>query len=309
MLGKLLRSSLAAPAKSAAHFRFKVPYKTTRRMDVMSDKDLFNPTYAKHVISSRFSGHTMKEMRNLYHGVKTRTGHKVCFSDKKHKRWFKPNTFKRVYHSNILNKTFGISVSTKAIKTIRKYGGFDNYILMVKPDKSQSLFGEYLRRLMYMKLNNPEIDVENSNIFGVKRGSTSYRPRTRMTAFLGFSRETRHKDLSAVNPNLFTEMTKREIATVKKLQENPDRVKEILSQDQSYLDSVAQAEEEMKKLIPLSKKIKAEFENMKDKKALRLYRLQIYDAMRNASTMSGGNVFNDDKIKDMDADEEVNKED
>lgn len=304
MLGRLLRANINCMTSAITQTRFFVPYKTIARMDKLSNEDLFNPTYVKHMCATRFPGHTMKSMRNLYHGVKMKSGHKVCFSEKKHKRWFKPNTFRREYTSQILDKTFGIHVSTKAIKTIRKYGGFDNYILLAKPEKTQSLFGEYLRRLMYMKLNNPQLDIANSNIYGMLKGPITQKPRTKMTRFLGFSKDTRHKDLSAVNPDFFTEMTKKEIATVNEIYQNPDRAHDILSKDQSYLDSVAKAEEEMKKLLPLSKKIKAEFENMKDKKYLRLYKLQVYDAKKNA-----GNMISQMNANDMSALNEVEVED
>ncbi len=63
---------------------------------------------------------------------------------------------------------------------------------------------------------------------------------------------------------------------------NPDQIQDILAKDQKYLDSVAKAEEEMKKLVPLSKKIKSEFESMKDKRYMRLYKLQIYDAKKDS---------------------------
>lgn len=55
---------------------------------------------------------------------------------------------------------------------------------------------------------------------------------------------------------------------------------------------MAKAEEEMKKLLPLSRKIKADVEGMKDKKFLRLYKLQIYDAKKNSISVSQD--FNDD---------------
>jgi hypothetical protein len=42
---------------------------------------------------------------------------------------------------------------------MRKYGGFDNYILLTKPQKMDSLYGEYLRKLMLTKLNNPEFEI------------------------------------------------------------------------------------------------------------------------------------------------------
>ena len=43
----------------------------------------------------------------------------------------------------------------KALRTIRKYGGLDNYILLTKSKNMDSTYGEYLRKIMVSKLNNP----------------------------------------------------------------------------------------------------------------------------------------------------------
>lgn len=45
------------------------------------------------------------------------------------------------------------------MRCIRKYGGFDNYLLLTKPQNMDSLYGEYLRKLLMTKLNNPEFEV------------------------------------------------------------------------------------------------------------------------------------------------------
>jgi len=215
MLGKILRSKLTMNLNPIPQMQFKLTYKTVSRMDLIPERELFNTTYVKNMCKTRLPGYSMKSLRNLYHGVKLRSGHQLCYSDKKHKRWFKPNTHPRRYHSKILGKTFHIHVTTKALKTIRKYGGFDNYILLCKPDKMESFFGEYLRRIMYAKLNNPELDTANGSIFGTYNPNPRpVKPRTKMGLYLAFNKETRHKDLSGVNPHFFTEMTKKELKTV-----------------------------------------------------------------------------------------------
>lgn len=214
MLGKVLRNTLRTSLNPIAQVRFRLPFKTASRMDLLPERDLFNTTYVKHLCHTRLPGYSMKSLRNLFHGVKLRKGHQLCYSDKKHKRWFKPNSQLRRFYSNILGKTFKIHTTTKAIKTIRKYGGFDNYILLCKPNKMESLFGEYLRRVMYKKLNNPDLDVQNASIFGSFNPNPNPKPRTKMSLYLGFSKETRHKDLSAVNPHFFNEMTKKELKKV-----------------------------------------------------------------------------------------------
>lgn len=50
-------------------------------------------------------------------------------------------------------------VSTTALKNIRKYGGFDNYILLCKSELMYSPYGEYLRKLMITKMNDPSWNV------------------------------------------------------------------------------------------------------------------------------------------------------
>ena len=42
---------------------------------------------------------------------------------------------------------------------MRKYGGFDNYILLTKPKNLDSIYGEYLRTLMMKKIENPDFDT------------------------------------------------------------------------------------------------------------------------------------------------------
>jgi len=38
-------------------------------------------------------------------------------------------------------------------------GGFDNYIMLTKPQNLDSMYGEYLRKIMLKKLNNPDWKV------------------------------------------------------------------------------------------------------------------------------------------------------
>jgi len=48
-----------------------------------------------------------------------------------------------------------LTLSTTALRQIRKYGGFDNYILLSPPNKLDSIYGEYLRKAMLFKLKDP----------------------------------------------------------------------------------------------------------------------------------------------------------
>ena len=45
------------------------------------------------------------------------------------------------------------------MKTIVKYGSFDNYILKMDPKKLHSKYGDYLREEMEKKIKDPEYQV------------------------------------------------------------------------------------------------------------------------------------------------------
>ncbi len=62
----------------------------------------------------------------------------------------------------MLKKTFFLNVSTKALKTIRLYGGLDNYLLK-GPDKflKDSQFGQYLKGLLKKKLSDPYFHIRS----------------------------------------------------------------------------------------------------------------------------------------------------
>ena len=66
---------------------------------------------------------------------------------------------KKYYFSNILQKKFRLSVTTTAMRKMRRLGGFDNYILCTSPKSLDSIYGEYLRRLMLNKVKDPEYRI------------------------------------------------------------------------------------------------------------------------------------------------------
>jgi len=70
-----------------------------------------------------------RSRRGLYDGVDIRFGNRVSFSEKKTRRKFKPNVFKKRLYSEILDEMIRFHVTAKALRTIDKYGGLDNYLL------------------------------------------------------------------------------------------------------------------------------------------------------------------------------------
>ena len=59
-------------------------------------------------------------------GKKSIVGNKVSHSQVKTKRQFRPNLVNSSFWSDILNRNIKIKVSTSAIRTVEKHGGFVN---------------------------------------------------------------------------------------------------------------------------------------------------------------------------------------
>lgn len=216
----LTKSCLAPPLAR----QFAMPYKTERILKDLTFEDLVNRRYIRQILRSKITGQTMKSQRGLYHGRKTRTGHSITYSDKRIKRRFNPHVTKMTFHSEILNKNVKLNVTHKAFRCIKKYGSFDNYILLTKPENMQSLFGEYLRKIMLQKLNNPNIDFHNCQLFGltpdVFRGSKKF---TYNKDRVWFPREIRHTDQTMRFWRGLNQMTKEELRLVSLSDEGNDR--------------------------------------------------------------------------------------
>jgi large subunit ribosomal protein L28 len=79
-----------------------------------------------------FSAIPGRAKRGLYHGVGIQYGYKPTWSGKKTKRRWLPNVHRKKFFSDILGETLEVKLTSKALRTIDKYGGFDNYILRCK---------------------------------------------------------------------------------------------------------------------------------------------------------------------------------
>ena len=75
--------------------------------------------------------------------VKPMTGNNVSHAVNKTKRRFLPNLQNTSFFSEILGKNIRLKVTSKAIKTVEKNGGIDNYILGLK----NSLLNDQTRKI------------------------------------------------------------------------------------------------------------------------------------------------------------------
>ena len=67
--------------------------------------------------------------------VKPMTGNNVSHAVNKTKRRFLPNLQTSSFFSEILGKNIRLKVTSKGIKTVKKNGGIDNYLLNLKNSK------------------------------------------------------------------------------------------------------------------------------------------------------------------------------
>ncbi|THH03920.1 hypothetical protein EW145_g5902 [Phellinidium pouzarii] len=75
-----------------------------------------------------------RSQTGLFHGKVIQFGNNVPFSKHKTRRTWLPNIQQKGLRSEILNKEITIKVSTKALKTIKKCGGIDQYILRTRSE-------------------------------------------------------------------------------------------------------------------------------------------------------------------------------
>ena len=259
--------------------RFRIPTKQERVFKELPLEDLMNEKYIRKLVRNRIPGSTMKAQRGLFHGKKVRTTHRITFSDKKTKLKQAPNVFKKSFHSSVLNKDIQVNVTSKTMRCIRKYGSFDNYILLTKSKNMQSNFGEYLRAIMLKKLNDPEIDFSRCNVFGASPNVWRRQKRRPKNDAVWLPKEIRHTDQTMNKFKGLNEMSKEQVKLVNEYIENPLRKDEIFKKYSKYDYEMKRIEDDQQKLKPFVDKVNKVIER-KDKDKLRLFKYQIQDASK-----------------------------
>ncbi|KAF9810986.1 hypothetical protein IEO21_06743 [Rhodonia placenta] len=84
----------------------------------------------KEIISAPFK----RSQLGLFHGKMKQYGNNVPFSMQKTRRTWLPNIQNKRFFSDALQEFVQVKVSTRALKTINKYGGIDTYLLKTKSD-------------------------------------------------------------------------------------------------------------------------------------------------------------------------------
>ncbi|TFL03465.1 mitochondrial 50S ribosomal protein L28-like protein, partial [Pterulicium gracile] len=75
-----------------------------------------------------------RAQHGLFQSKTKQYGNNVPFSLKKTRRTWLPNVQSKRLTSDILGQTFKLKVTTRALATVKKHGGLDNYIMQTRPD-------------------------------------------------------------------------------------------------------------------------------------------------------------------------------
>ncbi|CCM04484.1 uncharacterized protein FIBRA_06664 [Fibroporia radiculosa] len=87
-------------------------------------------TLLKEIVSMPFK----RSQLGLFHGKTKQYGNNVPFSKKKTRRTWLPNIQNKRFFSDAMQNFVQVKVSTRALKTIKKYGGIDQYVLKTKAE-------------------------------------------------------------------------------------------------------------------------------------------------------------------------------
>ncbi len=80
-------------------------------------------------------------------GSRTRVGMNVSHSNRHTKRTFQPNLQEKNFQSALLGRKVSLTLSTRAIRTMDKYNGFDGYMLQVRNVRVAEGFSVAAKRL------------------------------------------------------------------------------------------------------------------------------------------------------------------
>ncbi|EGR30540.1 hypothetical protein IMG5_129580 [Ichthyophthirius multifiliis] len=191
-------------------------------------KSILDLHKVNNILERNITKRTQRSQKGLFHGKQSKSGKKYCYSDKRNTRRFGVNVRKKYLQSDILKQKIHLRLSTKAIRCIDKYGGLDNYILLTRPKKMDSLYGEYLRRLMMYKLQdskfNPQYIAKSKPVsFKIQRRHLKFQKKLDIWQ----PTEIRYTDLTQYKMKLPEQMSRRELEEFKFFEDiakNPEKM-------------------------------------------------------------------------------------
>ncbi|KAJ4482320.1 hypothetical protein J3R30DRAFT_3285629 [Lentinula aciculospora] len=97
----------------------------------------------------------------LFQGKTKQYGNNVPHSKHKTRRTWLPNIQRKRFFSDSLNENVRVKVTTRALKTIKKHNGIDNYVLNM-PTKTLGWEGMRIRLMVKSAQKSPRIPVGTS---------------------------------------------------------------------------------------------------------------------------------------------------
>lgn len=265
MLRRLFQSPVVSSSLRKAHDH-QITIKPFKTIEVKQLKDV---NHINWLLERFIPKKTQRSQRGLFQGKQPKSGRQYCFSDKRYlRRWF-PNVQKKEFFSEILEKNIRINVTTAALRTMRKYGGFDNYILLSKPQSMDSTYGEYLRKLMLTKLNDPTFFIPRiAKAQPVDKGPLG--PKERRVSQKGgifwYPRELRNTDLSHLKLKNPRDMNRKELAKFNEIQRLRDEHIRLAPDHPEILAQQENVERQKKILEPFRQKALKQLEGRQSKK-------------------------------------------
>lgn len=104
-----------------------------------------------------------RSQRGLYDGAVLQSGNNLPKSRHKTPRTWAPNVQKTKIHSAILNRMVQLKLTTRAMRTVKKLGGLDRYLVGTRDDKLGK-FGRDLRARLADRVVRDEIKRERNLI-------------------------------------------------------------------------------------------------------------------------------------------------
>ncbi|KAI9299224.1 hypothetical protein K502DRAFT_322432 [Neoconidiobolus thromboides FSU 785] len=98
---------------------------------------------------------------HLLGGKQVLSGNNKPHSNHKTKRKWFPNVTKKSLFSELMGKSYNLTVSMAALRTIDKKGGLDNYLLETSDENLKSQWGSQMK--MELKKKKQEIENKEEN--------------------------------------------------------------------------------------------------------------------------------------------------
>ncbi|BAM80349.1 mitochondrial ribosomal protein L28 precursor [Cyanidioschyzon merolae strain 10D] len=72
----------------------------------------------------------LRRFRGLYQGRHIRFGNQISHAENKTRRAWRPNVHRKEFYSRVLQEPLRFTVTTRALRTIEKVGGIDEYLIL-----------------------------------------------------------------------------------------------------------------------------------------------------------------------------------